>query len=192
MLKKLTSLIFFALVLVGCAGQQVNFTQPAADAINQPSERKALIYFFRAADDGSQQTAHIFEGSNYIGSLKAGEHFTYTVNNERHVFMVTGDNADIMSSRISPNKTYYVRIQPKAKWFQQNVYFAPYSMLDPAKQTQVEQWLEHTTAVEANEAAQTWAEQTAEEHDQLFEKTYRQWLKRQADERTHLYKEDGL
>lgn len=190
MLKQLMSLVFIGWLLTGCASQQTNLNT-STSAVEKPASGHVLVHFIRS-DDFSNKTAAIYNRESYLVSLNKGEHFTYATKPGRHVFMVMGGAPDVMTTSLEANKVYFVHIKPTVGVFKVNFDFKPYTVIDPKKKAQAQQWMKETKAVTVTAEGKAWAAQNAEQAKAAFDETYSEFLKRKSEDRTHIYKEDGL
>ncbi|MFT0211509.1 hypothetical protein VQ643_02700 [Pseudomonas sp. F1_0610] len=190
MLKQLTSILLIGWLLAGCASQQTQLNT-STKTLERPAQGQVLVHFIRA-NDFSNKTAAIYNRENYLVSLNKGEHFTYATTPGRHVFMVTGGTPDVMTASLEANKVYFVHVKPTLGALKVNFDFKPYTVIDPKKKAQAQLWMQETNAVTVSAEGKAWAAQHAAQAKAAFDETYSDFLKRKSEDRTHIYKEDGL
>ena len=82
-------------------------------ALEQPSNGKALVYFVRASGGGALINFRYFDGEQYLGKTNGVNYFTYECEPGEHVFWVAAENRDFVRGTLQPNATYVLEARPR-------------------------------------------------------------------------------
>jgi len=187
--------LLFMLFVAGCASNPTNMqkVQPGKVATT-PEKGKAMVVFMRSSGFGGSILSNIFEIKNkkpiLLGSVKAKEKITYQVEPGKHLFMVTGKNADFISAELKENKTYYVRVTPKmGRWI---AHFSLYPMpINQIYSSHFKEQLESCEWVEKTPAAAHWANSNMASIQSQYREYYPKWIRKNLIERPELLARDG-
>jgi len=143
-----------------------------------PPPGKARVVFFllrHRIDSPFPSVATILEiGSgkgDMVGFLTAGHKVSYLTEPGEKLFMVIGENTDVLRARLDENKTYYVKLSDHIGWVRDHYYLEPitvvHAMYAGAGQSKLVEntetslsWVkknQESVAIEMNSALQKWS-----------------------------------
>lgn len=119
MKKRILLCLLPVLFLTGCASKLMS---PVTDNENIIPEDKAVITFFRTSKFGGAVQAPIAHETGdgeieFVGVSSTKTKIRHVVEPGEHVYVVSGESADILKAKVEANKAYYVRIEPKMGWW---------------------------------------------------------------------------
>lgn len=189
------ALAVLASLLSGCEGTVQHMREiPAAAPPVVPDPGKALVVFMRPSGLGFAVQSSVFEiKDNYpvlIGIVAAKTKVAYRVNPGKYLFMVIGENADFLSAEILPDRTYYVRVEPRMGMWKARFALEPIGqkVLGGAGFTgEVDEckWVEKTAESDA------WASGNIASIQSKRTEYYPDWIKQAEANRPRLLPEDG-
>lgn len=189
------ALAALALLLSGCEGTVQHMrTIPAAAPPVVPEPGKALVVFMRPSGIGFGVQSSVFEiKDNYpvlIGIVAAKTKVAYRVSPGKYLFMVIGENADFLSAEILPDRTYYVRVEPRMGMWKARFGLEPVGQkvlggAGFAGELNECKWVEKTAESDA------WASGSIVSIQSKRTEYYPDWIKQVEANRPRLLPEDG-
>lgn len=189
------ALAAFALLLTGCEGTIQHMREvPAAAPPVVPEPGKALVVFMRPSGLGFAIQSSVFEIKDgypaLVGIVAAKTRVAYRVNPGKYLFMVIGENADFLSAEILPDRTYYVRVEPRMGMWKARFGLEPIRQKDLGS-AEFAGELSECKWVEKNAASDAWASGNMVSIQSKRNEYYPDWIKQAEAERPRLLPEDG-
>ncbi len=189
------ALAAFSLLLTGCEGTIQHMREvPAAAPPVVPEPGKALVVFMRPSGLGFAVQSSVFEIKDgypaLAGIVAAKTKVAYRVNPGKYLFMVIGESADFLSAEILPDRTYYVRVEPRMGMWKARFGLEPMRQKDLGS-AEFAGELSECKWVEKIAASDAWASGNMVSIQSKRTEYYADWIKRPEAERPHLRPEDG-
>lgn len=193
--------IKFAVVLVvmvlffGCAGSSKFMRDVQDPSISYaPKSNEAVVVFMRPSKFGFAIDAGVFDVSTpetkVIGIVSAAKKVAYRTKPGKHLFMVTGENADFMQADLKPGKTYYSLVNVRmGAWKARFSLGAVNRNIEAAK---LNAWKNGCRWTEATDATYKWAQQNASSIQKKREGYIVKWNSKPETSRPTLHSEDGF
>ncbi len=189
------ALAALALFISGCAGTVRNMQEVSAAApAVVPEPGKAVLVFMRPSGIGFGVQSSVFAiNDNYpavVGIVAAKTKVAYRVNPGKHLFMAVGESAEFLSAEILPDRTYFVRVEPRMGMWKARFALEPIRQKDLgsaafAAELSDCKWVEKTAATDA------WASGNIASVQSKRAEYYPGWIKQAEADRPHLRPEDG-
>lgn len=136
-----------ATLLGGCAATMD--VVPDAERVQGPQPTTSLVYFVRPEVFGGTDSAMLFDGETYIGTLDENRHIAYLTSPGKHRFAVVSEAADFMEAELAPGKTYYARVRRRFGVVDERFSFDPQTDSISIRKTQ--RLVEQTPEVRPND-----------------------------------------
>ena len=188
-------LLFFTLLLSGCAGAVKNMRSvPLDQIVSGPADGQSMIVFMRPSGMGYGIQSSVFEVDDakpkLAGIVAAKKKVAYQLEPGDHIFMVVGESADFMSAELEANKTYYALVTPRMGMWKARFSLRPVHS-DELSSNQFNDWLKGSLWVEKSPDSDKWASENMTDIQNKYNKYYPAWMKKPASERPKLMLGDG-
>jgi len=150
-------LVYVAVVMAvtGCASKHMDVVTIGQNE-GILAKNQAAIVFFRDTSFGGAIQAPIVESLDkdlaFVGILSANTKLLYKTAPGKHIFIVGGEDSNMLEADLAPQKFYYVRVSPKIGLWKARFVFEPVTAADE----KLQKALSGCTWTTAGASAQTW------------------------------------
>ena len=189
------AMILLALMLSGCAGTVKHMrTTPLDKIVTVPGQGKSMIVFLRPSGIGYAVQSSVFEivkdEPTLVGIVAAKKKVSYQLEPGEHLFMVIGENADFMSTKLEANRTYYAIVSPRMGWWKARFSLKPMHA-DSLNSSQLAKWLTGCEWVEKIPGSDQWASNNMPSIKSKYHEYYTVWMSKSWSDRPKLQIQDG-
>jgi hypothetical protein len=192
---KFASLFLVVLVMASC-GRTPKYMRDIADpnVTYTPAPDEAIVVFMRPSTFGFAIQSAVFDvttpENKVIGVVSAKKKLAYRTTPGKHLFMVTGENADFMQADLRAGKIYYALVNPRmGAWKARFSLGAVDRGVSPA---QLNDWKNSCSWVEPSEATRQWALENAGSIQRKRDGYIQKWLAKPEAGKPTLSPEDGF
>ena len=193
--SKFGFVILLLLMTIGCAGTSKYMQDVADPGISYaPAADEAIVVFMRPSTFAFAIDSGVFdvtaEKNDVIGIVSAKKKMAYRTRPGKHLFMVTGENADFMRADLQAGKTYYALVTPRmGAWKARFSLTAVNNGVEPDK---LNEWINACSWVETSEATRQWAKENAGSIQRKREGYIDKWMAKPDEGKPTLAPEDGF
>ncbi len=190
-----SAVLFIAVLASGCIGKVSRMQLVPADrVVTGPAEGKAMVVFLRATAFGGAIQSAVFEMNNgepsLVGIVAAYKKVAYQVDPGKHLFMVTGENADFMSADLEANKTYYALVTVRMGAWKARFSLKPIPAAE-GRSSKLNGWLKKCKWVEKIPASDAWMHDNMPSIRNKYNVYYEKWMAKSASRRPAMLPRDG-
>lgn len=127
-----------------------------------------------------------------MGFLSAGRKVSYLTEPGEKLFMVIGENTDVMRAYLDENKTYYVKLSDHIGWARDHYYLEPVTLAQ-APYAGVRGSQPRMTLVETTETSRSWVQDNQESVARKTNSALQKWSRMSEPEKSAhtLWAHDG-
>lgn len=142
-------------------GPKVTIPTPAIDG---PSPDKALITFVRATKFGYKSDFHLWDSTDYVGTIYGGQYIQKEVEPGEHMFIAHGQNWAYIKADLEAGKKYYILLNVSMGFSHAAVIPVPITRVGEYNQDNINEWMASLTSVGPNpEVADAFVAKRAEQ-----------------------------
>ncbi len=135
-------LVVAVALLAGCGGAP---KMVRAEQELKPGHDAALIVFLAPMPVGGK--FQLWDREHFIGFIEPASSVSYRAQPGEHMFLMRGENWQIVKGRVSAGKTYYIKIEPRVGVGHTSGSRASVEVMDPADK-RIKDWMQHIRPLE--------------------------------------------